>query len=144
MMLHPVNAAAPLAVVTGLAEHASVAPLPGWVLMERVTEALDVVTVLPPLSSMATTGCVLQVAALGPPPGWVVKPSCVAGPTVMVRLFEVALGEAGGRGREGVGARLTDDVAPGERCDAAGRRKRVGRARQRRPRPRLGVDGQGD
>ena len=70
---------------------ASVAPVPGWVLMERVTDAVEVVTVLPPLSSTVTTGWVVQATPLLPPPGWVVKTSWVAGPTVMVRLFEVAL-----------------------------------------------------
>ncbi len=33
----------------------------------------------------------LQVAPLAPPPGWVLKTSWVAGPTVMVRALEMAL-----------------------------------------------------
>ncbi len=69
MILHPAKATLPLVVDLGLAVQDSVAPLPGWVLMDRVTEALEVVTVLPPLSSMATTGWVPQVRAGGPAAG---------------------------------------------------------------------------
>ena len=66
-----------------------VAPL--GVVMLRSTEAVLVVTVLPPASWMATAGW----AANGVPPvefdGFVVKPSLVAGPTATVKLALTAL-----------------------------------------------------
>ena len=51
---------------------------------------MAVVTTLPDWSSTLTAGWVVQVAPLAPPPGWVVKTSWVAVPTVMVNALLVA------------------------------------------------------
>ena len=68
-----------------------VAPAPGWVVMARVMELAAVGTVLPPTSWTVTTGWVVQVAPLAPPPGSVVKASCEAAPMVIGMLLLVAL-----------------------------------------------------
>src|SRR5437870_13016127 len=62
----------------------SVAPLPGWVLMDSVTVLESVLTTVPEASSTATTGCWLQAAPLAPPPGWVVNATLVGVLTVML------------------------------------------------------------
>ena len=67
------------------------APLPGCEAMAKVTEAPELVTVLPPLSSTVTTGWVVQAAPLAPPPGEVVKTSWVAAPTPMLNELLVAV-----------------------------------------------------
>ncbi len=87
---HPENTTTPPVGVWGFVVQ-SRNPNPGWVLIDRVTEALDVVTMLPPLSSTVTAGCVVQVVPLVPPPGWVLNTSCVAAPKVMVSAFELTL-----------------------------------------------------
>ena len=51
---------------------------------------LLVLTTLPPLSSTLTAGWVPQVAPLAPPPGWVLKASCAAAPTVRLNELLVA------------------------------------------------------
>ena len=70
------------------------APLPGWLAMPRVTGLVAVVTTLPPLSWTLTAGWVAQVAPLAPPPGWVLKASCAAAPTVMLNGVLVVLNPA--------------------------------------------------
>ena len=67
------------------------APLPGWVAMARVIELVAVVTVLPPTSSTLTEGWVPQAVPSAPPPGWLVKASWEAPPTVMVKELLVTL-----------------------------------------------------
>ena len=67
------------------------APLPGCEAMAKVTEAPELVTVLPLASSTVTTGWVVQAAPLAPPPGEVVKTSLVAVPAEITTLFEVAV-----------------------------------------------------
>ena len=64
---------------------------PGLVPMARVTEFVAPVTTFPPTSSTLTAGCVLQADPFAPPPGWVVKPSWVAPPMVMVNGVPVAV-----------------------------------------------------
>ena len=54
------------------------------------TDALDVVTVLPPASRTVTTGCVAHADVAVPPLGWVLKTSCVAAPVVTLNVLLVA------------------------------------------------------
>src|SRR4029077_2411472 len=92
-ILQPAKVATPLEAATGLVVQVSVAPLPGCVAIASATDADDVVTVLPPLSSTVTTGCCVQVAALALEPlGCVVNTSCVAAPTLIEKVVLVALG----------------------------------------------------
>src|SRR5450755_2160263 len=91
MIWHPAKEATPEIAASGLVVHDNVAPAPGWVAMARVIGALELVTVLPPLSSTVTTGWVVQATPLAPPLGWVVTASWVAAPTVMVKALVVAL-----------------------------------------------------
>jgi len=86
VILQPANAATPLAAVTGLAVQVSVAPVPGWVAMARVTGLELPVTGLPAESSTVTFGWVAQADPLAPPPGWVVNASCAAAPAVTVMV----------------------------------------------------------
>ena len=58
--------------------------------MTKVTVDVSVVTVLPPASCIATTGCAAQTVVAEPPPGCVVNASCVAAPTVMLKPLLVA------------------------------------------------------
>ncbi len=88
VILQPANDAVPPVAASGLVVQAKVPP--GSVPRARVIEFVAPVTVLPPASSTVTTGCVLQVAALVPPPGWVLKASWVAGPAVMEKVLLVA------------------------------------------------------
>jgi hypothetical protein len=88
--LHPAKDATPLDAVTGFLVQLSVAPLPGWELMAKVTALVFPVTTLPPESSTETLGWVAKVAPLVAPPGWVVKASCAAGPTVSEKVLLVA------------------------------------------------------
>jgi hypothetical protein len=80
--LHPANVATPATAGFGFVVHDNVAP-PG-VVIAIVTELVSLVTVLPPASCTATTGCV----ANGRPPvaelGWVVKATLAALPTETV------------------------------------------------------------
>jgi hypothetical protein len=59
--------------------------------MLRSTEALLSLTVLPPASWTATTGCVAKATPPVDPEGFVVNPSLLAGPTVIVRLTLTSL-----------------------------------------------------
>ena len=72
---------------SGLVAQASVPP--GLVPIARVREAVEA-TVLPPTSWTVTAGCVVHVAVLAPPPGWVVKARLAAGPIVIVNVLLVA------------------------------------------------------
>ena len=76
--------ATPALAATALLAHVKAAPVAGWVLMPKVTVAFDVVTVLPLVSSMVTTGWVPKAAPSAPPPGWVVKTSLAGVPPVML------------------------------------------------------------
>jgi hypothetical protein len=88
---HPVKVATPAdAVVESPPVHDSVPPPEGWLLMDKVTEAVELVTVLFELSSTVTTGCVAQAVPLLLPPGWVVNTTFAAGPETM-KLLEVSL-----------------------------------------------------
>ena len=74
-------------------------PLAGFVPIAKATEAVEVVTVLPPASWIVTTGDVAKAIPETAAGGWVVKASLAAGPSVMlnvplvaeVRLAEVAV-----------------------------------------------------
>src|SRR5207302_691467 len=74
-VLQPAKVATPETALFGLAVQVSDAPLPGCVLMANVIEAVELVTVLPPLSLTVTAGCVVQAAPLAPPPGCVLNTS---------------------------------------------------------------------
>jgi hypothetical protein len=58
LILQLLKDATPFVAVNGLVLQLRVPPLP--VLIARVMEALELVTVLPPLSSTVTTGCMAQ------------------------------------------------------------------------------------
>ena len=72
----------PLVAASGLVVQASVPP--GLVPMARVIEVVGGDHVAAG-SSTLTAGWVVQVGAVGPAPGWVVKTSWVAAPMVMVK-----------------------------------------------------------
>ncbi len=86
----PANDAVPPVAASVLVLQPRVAPVPGCVAMASVIEFVAPLTVLPDWSSTLTTGCVVQVAALAPPPGWALKASWVAGPAVMEKVLLVA------------------------------------------------------
>ena len=65
-------------------------PLPGLVPIATVIEAALLVTVLPPASCTATAGCVGKAMPPVELPGFWVKATFVAGPTVMLKLLLVA------------------------------------------------------
>jgi hypothetical protein len=88
--LQPAKDATPFDGVTGLAVQLSVAPLPGWDAMARVTALVFPVTTLPLASSTETAGWADQAVPLAPPPGCVVTASCVAEPAVMLKALLVA------------------------------------------------------
>jgi hypothetical protein len=80
--------ATPDTAVLGFAVQVRVAP--AGVVMLRTTEAVLLVTVLPPVSSTATTGCVASGVPPVEPDGLVVNASFLAAPTVMVKLVLTA------------------------------------------------------
>lgn len=91
--LQPVKVATPAAVARGLAfvhVRLALAGVEGCVIV-KVTEVEAVVTVLPPRSWIATTGC--EVKAVPPVVefGEVVNPSLAAVPTEIVKLLLVAV-----------------------------------------------------
>ena len=88
-MLQPAKVATPATAFLGFAVQARVAP--AGVVMLRVTDAVLVVTVLPPASWTATTGWVAKAMPPVEPEGLVVKASLVAVPAVMVKLALTAL-----------------------------------------------------
>ena len=85
----PANVATPPVVVTAVCVQPSVPP--AFSAIANVTLVVFVATVFPPESSTVTTGWLVQVEVLPPPPGWVVKASWVAAPTVMVKATLVPL-----------------------------------------------------
>ena len=83
-----VKSASPAATATVLRSQVSV-PVPGWVLIARVTEPLEVaVSMLPPISSRATTGSGLKVAPSTAPVGWLSTTRLVA---VLINSVNVTL-----------------------------------------------------
>src|SRR5438477_470 len=85
-MLHPAKVSTPATAALVLDGVQLRAPLPGGLVpMARVMLAVEPVTVLPPASCTVTTGCVAQAVPPVPPPGWVVKASLAAAPTVMLK-----------------------------------------------------------
>ena len=83
-ILQPAKVATPETAALGFAVQVRVAP--AGVVMVSVTEALLEVTVLPRPSWMATAGCVPKAIPPVELEGFVVKPSLVAVPAVMVKL----------------------------------------------------------
>ena len=83
MISHPENVATPATAAIVTCAQPSVPP--PFSATARVTLAVLVV-LLPPESSMVATGWVVQVAVLPPPFGCVVKTTCEAEPTVMVKF----------------------------------------------------------
>src|SRR3954451_7832713 len=81
-MLQPANVATPATAVTVLVVQASVAP--AGVVIARSTSLVSLLTVLPAASWTVMTGCVANATLLAAPLGWVVNPSLLARPAVMV------------------------------------------------------------
>src|SRR2546430_9343172 len=81
-MLQPEKVATPATAARGFGAQTRFAP--AGVVIESVTELVLVVTVLPPASCRATTGCVAKAAPPALPTGWVVNASCDAAPTAFV------------------------------------------------------------
>jgi hypothetical protein len=90
LILQLENVAMPDDVLLGFLEQLSVAPPVGGV-MVSVTDAGLLVRVLPPASWIATFGCVPKEVLTALVEGLMVKPSRVAGPTVIVKLVLRAL-----------------------------------------------------
>ena len=80
VIVQPANVARPLVVVGVLQPVRE--PVPEA--MARLTEAAELVTVLPEESLTVTTGWVVNAVLLIAPDGWVEMTSCVAAPKVMV------------------------------------------------------------
>ncbi len=96
VMVQPVNVATPLRVVAERVVPPRRPPLqlrvPFPELMASVMVSLWLlVTTLPPASSTATTGCVPNAMPPVDAPGDVVKATCAAGPTLMLKAALVAL-----------------------------------------------------
>ncbi len=86
-ILQRVNDATPLLAATGLVHPENTAPpVPVAGLIPKVTLLPSVVTVLPPASSTATTGWVVNAVPPAAPDGGVVNPSFAAEPTLMVKV----------------------------------------------------------
>ena len=81
-MLQPAKVATPAIAAFGFVVQTSTAP--AGVVIDSCTELVSVVTVLPPASSTATTGCVSNAAPPAAPAGCVVNTSCDAAPTAFV------------------------------------------------------------
>ena len=82
--MQPAKLATPATAAMGFVVQAKVAP--AGVVMVRLTEAVLLVTVLPPASWTATTGWVTKTLPPVAPDGLVAKASLVAVPTVIVKL----------------------------------------------------------
>jgi hypothetical protein len=87
LIAQPENETTPATAFTGLEAHDATEPEPDWT--PRVTADASVVTVLPPVSSTATTGWVTNAAPPVLLPGDVVNTSCAAGPGVIVNELPV-------------------------------------------------------
>ena len=83
-MVQPAKLATPEMATFGFVAQVRVAP--AGVVMERLTEAVLPVTVLPPASWIATTGWVAKTVPPVAPDGLVAKASLVAAPTLIVKL----------------------------------------------------------
>ena len=90
LSLQPLKALTPETADLGFCVQVRVG-LPCCSLMASVTGAVLLVTVFPPASWTATTGCVVKTVLTEPPDGWVVKASFAAGPTEMVKLVLAAV-----------------------------------------------------
>ena len=88
-ILQPAKLATPETADFGLAVQVNVAP--AGVVMVRLTEAVLLVTVLPPASWTATTGWVTKTLPPVAPDGLVAKASLVPAPTLIVKLALTAL-----------------------------------------------------
>ena len=91
VILQPAKVATPALAVTVLLVHVSAAPMAGWELMPNVICAFEVVTVLPPMSSIVTTGWLARVTPLAPLAGCAVKTSWAGAPKVMANGVLVPL-----------------------------------------------------
>ena len=85
-MVQPANVATPKTAATGLAVQAR---LPAETV--KVTEVLELVTVLPLASRTVTTGWVVKAAPLTAPAGWVVTASLAAAPGAKLNVSVVVL-----------------------------------------------------
>ena len=88
-ILQPAKLATPETADFGFVVQVNVAP--AGVVMVRLTEAVLLVTVLPPASWIATTGWVTKTVPPVAPDGLVAKASLVAVPTLIVKLALTAL-----------------------------------------------------
>ena len=88
VMVQPSKVAMPNTAVMGLAVQSSV-PVP--LATARVTDAAEVVAVLPAESWTVTLGCVVRAVPLSAPDGWAVMTSLVATPADSTKLVEVAV-----------------------------------------------------
>ena len=88
-MVQPAKLATPATAAMGFVVQVNVAP--AGVVMVRLTEAVLLVTVLPPASWIATTGWVTKTVPPVAPDGLVAKASLVAVPTLIVKLALTAL-----------------------------------------------------
>ena len=86
MSEHPAKVASPEAAVTGLAAQARVPAEAA-----RVTDAFELVTVLPLASRTVTTGWVVKAMPLTAPAGWAVTANLAAAPGAKVSELVVAL-----------------------------------------------------
>ena len=83
-ILQPAKLVTPATADFGFVVQVNVAP--AGVVMVRLTEAVLLVTVLPPASWIATTGWVAKTVPPVAPDGLVAKASLVAAPTLIVKL----------------------------------------------------------
>ena len=92
VILHPAKVTTPPAAVLVVEPvQVRLAPVPGWVPMASVIEALRLfVAGFPPASSTVTTGWGVRALPVVDAPGETVKPSWVAGPAEMVMAALVA------------------------------------------------------
>ena len=131
VILQPAKEAVPPVVVSGLVVHASVPPPQGLVPTARVMEAVPPVTALPPTSWTVTAGCLAHVAALVPPPGWVVKATWVAGPTERSTKPKSHLSARPKSRGQRIGPGLADNLATGKGIHSGRSRQWVGGAGER-------------
>ena len=114
MILQPAKEATPPLAPSGLVVQARVAPLPGWVVMARVIEALEVLTVLPPASWTVTAGWVVQTASVRPAAGLGGEGQLGGGTDRDVEGVARGPCQPGRRRGESVGTELARDAAAAE------------------------------